>query len=58
MFTNKNAELLSLSGSIFVPHDVDVGGPFAACSSLSDSTVSHALPDCGLINIDEIASHD
>ncbi len=27
------------SGSIFVPHDVDVDVPFAACSSSSDNTL-------------------
>ena len=39
--SSKNAQLLSRSGLIFVPHEVDV--PFEAFSSLSDHAQKYAI---------------
>jgi hypothetical protein len=41
--SSKNAQLLSRSGSIFVPHDVEVDVPFEAFSSLSDHSQKYAI---------------
>jgi len=42
---SKNVQLLSQSGSIFVPHDVEVDVPFEAFSSLSDNTFAGDLEE-------------